>query len=140
MEGVVVRTGTGMFGSRVGTGSHAWLMDEPEDVGGLDAGPTPYDALLAALGACTSMTLRLYARREDLPLEDVVVHLRHDRNHARDCGHFTDPASKLEAIFRTITLVGPLDAEQRAKLMEIADKCPVHRTLTGTLHIHSVEG
>jgi putative redox protein len=141
MEGeVIVRNGTGMFGSRVEAGSHAWVMDEPEDVGGLDGGPTPYDMLLAALGACTSMTLRLYARREGLPLEDVTVRLRHDRNHARDCDHCTDPKSKLEAIFRTITLAGPLSPEQRAKLMEIADKCPVHRTLTGELHVHTSEG
>ena len=141
MEGeVTVRTGTGMFGSRVEAGRHAWVMDEPEDVGGLDGGPTPYDMLLAALGACTSMTLRLYARREGLPLEDVTVRLRHDRNHARDCDHCTEPGSKLEAIFRTITLAGPLSPEQRAKLMEIADKCPVHRTLTGELHVHTSEG
>lgn len=137
---VVARVGEGKFGTRIDAHGHGWTMDEPADVGGLDAGPTPYDALLAALGACTSMTLRLFATREGIPLENVTVRLRHDRNHARDCDHCTDPHSRLEAIFRTITLEGPLDAEQRARLMEIADKCPVHRTLTGTLHIHTSEG
>lgn len=137
---VVVRTGEGRFGTRVETLHHSWTVDEPESYGGLDAGPGPYDLLLAALGSCTSMTLRLIARREGIPLEDVTVRLRHDRNHAADCDHCADPASKLEAIFRVITLVGPLSPEHRARLMEIADKCPVHRTLTGELHVHTSEG
>ncbi len=140
MNDVIVRVGTGRFGTLVEAGSHAWTMDEPLGSGGLDAGPTPYDALLAALGACTSMTLRLIAARESIPLDDVTVRLRHDRNHARDCDHAGEPGSRLEAIFRTITLAGELSAEQRARLMEIADKCPVHRTLTGVLHIHTSEG
>jgi putative redox protein len=139
---VVARVGAGKFGTLIEAPGHGWTMDEPADVGGLDAGPTPYDALLAALGACTSMTLRLFAKREGIPLEDIVVRLHHDRNHARDCDHCADPGASphIEAIFRTIMLVGPLSAEQRAHLMEIADKCPVHRTLSGELHIHTTEG
>ena len=137
---VVARVGNGPFGTRIEAPHHGWTMDEPAGVGGLDAGPTPYDALLAALGACTSMTVRLIARREHIPLEDVTVRLHHDRNHARDCDHCGDPDAKLEAIFTTITLTGPLSPEQRARLMEVAGKCPVHRTLAGTLHIHTREG
>ena len=137
---VVARVGEGKFGTLIEAGSHRWTMDEPADAGGLDAGPTPYDVLLAGLGACTSMTLRLFAAREAIPLEGVTVRLHHDRNHARDCDHCVDPHSKIEAIFRTITLEGPLSTEQRARLMEIADKCPVHRTLTGVLHVHTSEG
>ncbi|MBC9034041.1 OsmC family protein [Sphingomonas sp. JC676] len=139
---VIVRSGEGRFGTLVEAGRHQWMMDEPVDVGGADTGPTPYDMLLAGLGACTSMTLNLYARREGIPLEGVTVRLHHDRNHAKDCGHCADAGAnpRIEAIFRTITLEGPLSPEQRAHLMEIAEKCPVHRTLTGVLHVHSSAG
>jgi putative redox protein len=141
---VVVRVGEGKFGTLIQASPHGWVMDEPVSVGGLDAGPTPYDCLLAALGSCTSMTLRLFAAREGIPLEDLTIRLRHERNHERDCEHCDDPGPgpkpKIEAIFRTITLAGPLSDEQRGRLMEIADKCPVHRTLSGTLHIHTSVG
>lgn len=136
---VTVRTGAGRFGTLVEAGSHHWMMDEPVGYGGDDTGPSPYDALLAGLGACTSMTLGLYAKREGIPLEGVTVKLRHERNHADDCAHAADPGAhpRIEAIFREIALAGPLSDEQRARLMEIAEKCPVHRTLTGTLHVHT---
>jgi putative redox protein len=139
---VIIRSGEGRFGTLVEAGRHHWTMDEPVDVGGADTGPTPYDVLLAALGACTSMTLNLYARREGIPLEGVTVRLHHDRNHAKDCDHCAEAGAhpRIEAIFRTIALEGPLTAEQRTHLMEIAEKCPVHRTLTGTLHVHTSEG
>lgn len=139
---VTVRTGEGKFGTLVDAGTHHWVMDEPADVGGADTGPTPYDALLAALGSCTSMTLGLFAKREGIPLEGVTVQLHHERNHERDCEHcdVPEPGPKIQAIFRTITLEGPLSDEQRARLMEIAEKCPVHRTLTGVLHVHTSEG
>lgn len=137
---VIARTGEGNFGVTIAAHGHGWRMDEPADVGGLDAGPTPYDALLAALGACTSMTVRLIARREKIPLDDIVVQLRHDRNHAHDCQHCDDGDSRVEAIFRTVTLVGELTEAQRARLMQVADRCPVHRTLTGVLHVHTRAG
>jgi len=137
---VIARVGDGRFGTRIATRTHAWVMDEPIAQGGLDAGPGPYDLLLASLGACTSMTLRFYARREQIPLEDVAVRLRHDRDHVDDCAACAERDVHMEAIYRTITLTGPLTPEQRTRLMEIAEKCPVHRTLTGTLHIHTSEG
>ena len=139
---VIVRSGEGRFGTLVEAGSHHWMMDEPVAYGGADTGPTPYDMLLAGLGACTSMTLNLYARREGIPLEGVTVRLHHDRNHAKDCAHCADAGEhpRIEAIFRTITLEGPLSPEQRERLMTVAEKCPVHRTLTGTLHVHTEAG
>jgi putative redox protein len=106
--------------------SHFLRADEPVKYGGSDAGPTPYDLLLMSLGACTSMTLRMYANRKKLPLEDVSIRLVHERVHAEDC---IDCDSKLERITRHISLVGDLSDEQRRSLLEIADKCPVHRTL-----------
>ena len=106
--------------------SHFLRADEPEKYGGSNLGPTPYDLLLMSLGACTSMTLRMYANRKKLPLDDVEVRLLHERVHAEDC---IDCEQKIERITRRITLKGDLDAEQRQRLLEIADKCPVHRTL-----------
>jgi len=106
--------------------SHYLRADEPVKYGGGDLGPSPYDLLLMSLGACTSMTLRMYANRKKLPLEDVSIRLIHERVHAEDC---VDCESKVERITRRISLVGDLNDEQRRKLLEIADKCPVHRTL-----------
>jgi putative redox protein len=137
---VLVETGEGKFGTVVRTDAHSLIADEPRAVGGLDAGLGPYDLLLASLGTCTSMTLRLYAAREAIPLEGIAIRLSHDRNHERDCEDVDRPAARLEAIFRTITLEGPLTDAQRARLLEIADKCPVHRTLTGALHVHTRAG
>jgi putative redox protein len=106
--------------------SHFLRADEPLKYGGSNLGPTPYDLLLMSLGACTSMTLRMYANRKKLPLEDVQVRLLHERVHAEDC---VDCKDKIERITRRITLIGELDDEQRQRLLEIADRCPVHRTL-----------
>lgn len=108
------------------TSSHFARADEPLRFGGSDLGPTPYDLLLMSLGACTSMTLRMYASRKKLPLEDVQIRLLHERVHAEDC---VDCEQKLERITRRITLIGDLNREQRQRLLEIADRCPVHRTL-----------
>jgi putative redox protein len=113
-------------------GDHFVRADEPRNHGGSDLGPTPYDLLLMSLGACTSMTLRMYANRKRMALEDVQVRLRHERVHAEDC---VDCEEGLERLTRRITLIGDLDDEQRRKLLDIADRCPVHRTLVGDLRI-----
>ena len=120
----------GMYSS-----SHFLRADEPRKYGGSDLGPSPYDLLLMALGACTSMTLRMYANRKKLPLEDVTIRLLHERVHAEDC---VDCQHKIERITRRITLVGNLDEAQRQRLLEIADMCPVHRTLENEPQIVSV--
>ena len=119
--------------------SHRLLADEPVKSGGLDSGPGPYDLLLAALGACTSMTLRLYADRKKLPLTQTQVRLRHAKIHAADCAECETKEGMIDRIERAITLEGDLDAAQRASLMAIADKCPVHRTLKSEIDIRTVE-
>jgi uncharacterized OsmC-like protein/fermentation-respiration switch protein FrsA (DUF1100 family) len=133
---VVVReTRNSKFQQTVSIGPHRLLADEPVAAGGEDSGPGPYDYLLAGLGACTSMTMRLYADRKALPLERVTVTLKHSRIHAEDCAECETKAGMLDQIDRSIAMDGALDAEQRKKLMEIADKCPVHRTLTSEIRI-----
>ncbi|MBW4331869.1 OsmC family protein [Stakelama sp. CBK3Z-3] len=134
---VVAKSGMGAFATELSTHTHRWVADEPVAVGGSDIGPGPYDMLLAALGSCTVMTMKMVAARENIPLEGVRIRLRHDRDHARDCDHCDAPEAKIEAVFRRITLHGDLSDAQRARMLEIADKCPVHRTLTGTLHVHT---
>ncbi len=137
---LVMETRVGRFQQSVALGNHHLLADEPVSYGGLDSGPSPYEFLLAGLGACTTMTLRLYADRKNIPLERASVALTHSRHHAVDDEAVCDgkPAA-LERIDREITLEGTLDAAQRARLMEIADKCPVHRTLTSHLDICTKE-
>jgi putative redox protein len=133
---VVVReTRNGKFQQTVSIGPHHLLADEPVAAGGEDSGPGPYDFLLAGLGACTSMTMRLYADRKSLPLERVTVTLKHGKIHAEDCAECETKAGMLDQIDLVIAMEGELDAEQRRKLMEIADKCPVHRTLTSEIRI-----
>jgi putative redox protein len=133
---VVVReTRNSKFQQTVAIGPHRMLADEPVAAGGEDSGPGPYDFLLAGLGACTSMTMRLYADRKSLPLERVTVTLKHSKIYAQDCAECETEAGMLDQIDRVIAMEGNLDAEERKKLMEIADKCPVHRTLTSEIHI-----
>jgi len=140
-DGVVVReTGTGRFQQEISAGRHRFLADEPVAAGGLDSGPGPYDLVLAALGACTAMTLRLYAERKSLPLERVIVRLSHAKIHATDCENCETKEGMIDRIVRSITLRGELDADQRGRLMEIADKCPVHRTLTSEVDIRTEVG
>jgi uncharacterized OsmC-like protein/esterase/lipase len=137
---VIVReTRHGGLQNEVIAGAHHFLADEPVKAGGLDSGPGPYDLLLAALGACTSMTVRLYADRKQWPLKRVMIRLKHGRIYATDCADCETKEGMIDHIDRTITFEGELDAEQRQRLMEIADKCPVHRTLTSEVEIKSVE-
>jgi putative redox protein len=133
---VVVReTRHSKFQQTVSIGPHQMLADEPVAAGGHDSGPGPYDFVLAGLGACTSMTMRMYADRKSLPLERLTVTLKHSKIHAQDCAECETKEGMLDQINRVITIEGALDADQRSKLMEIADKCPVHRTLTSEIRI-----
>jgi putative redox protein len=125
----VAEAGEGRFAQLVAAGRHRFRADEPVPVGGDDNGPGPYDLLLAALGACTSMTVRMYAERKGWPLERIAVDLRHDKVHAQDCAECETKVGRIDRIERVLTLEGDLDQAQRARLLEMADKCPVHRTL-----------
>jgi uncharacterized OsmC-like protein/pimeloyl-ACP methyl ester carboxylesterase len=136
---MVQETGISKFQQMVTVGPHHLLADEPVMAGGEDSGPGPYDYLLAGLGACTSMTMRLYADRKSLPLMRTTVTLRHSKIHAQDCAECETKEGMLDQIDRVIAMEGPLDAEQRKRLMEIADRCPVHRTLTSEIRILSRE-
>jgi uncharacterized OsmC-like protein len=132
---VIVRGDARSFRQEIVAGKHHLRADEPVSVGGSDAGPGPYDYLLIALGVCTSMTVGLYARRKQWPLENIIVSLRHSRIHAKDCEECETKEGMLDRIDTKIELTGSLTAEQQAKLMEIAAKCPVHRTLKSEINI-----
>jgi uncharacterized OsmC-like protein len=132
---VVVRGDAGSFKQEIIAGKHRLVGDEPVSAGGADAGPDPYDYLLTALGVCTSMTVGLYARRKQIPLENITVSLRHSRIYAKDCEECETKEGMLDRIDVELDLTGPLSAEQHDKLMEIAGKCPVHRTLTSEINI-----
>jgi uncharacterized OsmC-like protein/alpha-beta hydrolase superfamily lysophospholipase len=136
---VVTETGGGKFQQSVLIGPHRLIADEPVAAGGLDSGPGPYDLLLSALGACTSMTMRLYAEHKKLPLERVSVTLSHAKIYAQDCEECETKEGKIDRIDRAITMSGNLSDAERARLMEIADKCPVHRTLHAEVNIRTVE-
>ena len=133
---VVAETGTSRFQQRIRAGIHRLIADEPLGVGD-DTGPAPYDLLLASLGSCTSMTLRMYAERQGLPLERVIVRLTHDRTHAEDCREPGHASCLVDSVERSIELQGPLTDTQRERLLAIAEKCPVHRTLTGDIRIRT---
>jgi putative redox protein len=136
--GTVLVAGTGAgFEQVLLDGRHILTADEPASAGGADAGPNPYELLLMALGACTSMTLEMYARRKKWPLERALVRLTHAKAYAEDCAHCEEQGAKLDRIARVIELVGPLDAAQRARLLQIAELCPVHKTLTGKIEIRT---
>lgn len=134
---VEVRGGSDGYLQQVVAGPHRFVADEPAGVGGTDLGPTPYDLLLAGLGACTSMTLKMYADRKGWPLEQVDVRLKHDRVHAKDCEDCASAQGRVDVIDRVVRIEGDLDAEQRARLLEIADRCPVHRTLENEIKIRT---
>ena len=113
------------------TGRHAFVADEPEEAGGEDLGPSPYELLLWALGSCTAMTLLMYARRKGWDLAEISVHLTHDRVHAKDCEQYEEETGKVELIRRDISIRGDISEEQRTRLLKIAQRCPVHKTLAG---------
>ena len=135
---VLVEEKNHRFTQHVNSDSHYWLADEPQSMGGDNTGPDPYEHLLAALGACTSMTLRMYADRKSLALKSVKVELRHSRDHLQDCAHCDEEPRKIELIERLVTLDGELDEAARKRLLEIADRCPGHRTLHGELQVNTI--
>jgi len=126
------------FKCDIQTTSHQWVADEPIKIGGIDAGPDPYQHLLAGLGACTVMTLRMYANLKKIPMDDVIVNLSHDREHGEDCQACDDDHPKVDVIHRSIEFMGDLTQEQIDKLLVIADKCPVHRTLHNKVEVRTV--
>jgi len=132
---IVIHGGAANFQQEITAGNHHLIADEAISVGGGDAGPDPYDYLLAALGVCTSMTIGFYARRNHLPLENITVSLWHSRIHAMDCQECQTKEGMLDRIDVEVELTGALSAEQHAKLMDVAAKCPVHRTLTSEINI-----
>ncbi len=136
-KSVVVRA-HGSFRSEVEAGPHHWILDEPADVGGKGEGPTPYDMLAAALGGCTAMTLDFYAKREKIPLEGVEVRVSHDRQHVRDCADCTSTQGFIHRFRVEIKLEGTLSEEQRQKLLTIAHRCPVAKTLQNEIKIDEV--
>jgi uncharacterized OsmC-like protein/esterase/lipase len=123
------------FQQEIFTDNHNWFADEPTKLGGQNTGPDPYEHLLAALGACTAMTIRMYADLKKLPLEQVEVSLSHERNYLDDAGKAEDQNSKIEALIRKVQLIGPLSDAEKARLLEIADRCPVHKTLHNNPHV-----
>jgi putative redox protein len=135
MEIVVAESGKGKFSQEITIGSHILTADEPVLNGGNDLGPSPYDFLLTALGSCTAMTLRMYADFKKIPLEKTIVRLQHEKIYAKDCADCESPNAKIDHITRQIELHGELSDEDRQKLLEIANKCPVHRTLTSQTSI-----
>ena len=134
---VIVTGDASGFAQEIVVGPHRMVSDEPIEVGGTDAGPSPYDLLLAALGSCTSMTVAMYARTKKWPLESVTVNLRHSKIHAADCRDCETKEGKVDRIEREIHFVGNLDAEQQQRLLQIADKCLVHRTLKSEINIQT---
>lgn len=134
---VVAETGAGRFTQQITADGHAWVADEPKSAGGGDTGPDPYELLLSALGACTSMTLRMYAERKGWDVRSIRVHLTHDRVYAEDCASCDATTGQLDRIVREISVEGDLDDDQRASLLAIADKCPVHRTLQSEVVIET---
>jgi putative redox protein len=130
----VTETGSGTYTQQITAGHHRLVADEPQPIGA-DAGPTPYDLLLAALGACTSMTVRMYANRKGWPLERVRVTLRHSRIHAQDCADCETSSGWIDHIDRDLELTGELDDTQRERLLHIAERCPVHQTLTSEVRV-----
>ena len=137
---VVVEGPSSGFRAQVSVDHHRFTIDEPIPVGGTDAGPSPYEMLLAALGSCTAMTLRLYADKKRWPLTRAVVKLKHHKVHAKDCVDCEVKLAKIDVIDRVLVLEGPLDEAQRAKLLEMAERCPVHQTMRSSIQVNTTLG
>ncbi len=135
--GVIVHGAASGFAQRVTVGRHELKADEPVEAGGTDTGPSPYDLLSAALGTCTSMTIGYFVRQRKWPLESVTVEVRHSKIHAEDCASCETKEGRIDRLERTIVLNGPLTEEQRQELLRIAERCPVHRTLTSKIDIQT---
>ena len=138
MSASVVVSNRGGFRSEVEAGPHRLVLDEPVDFGGTAQGPTPYDLLAGALGGCTAMTLQFYAKREHLPLEGTDVTVSHDRQHAKDCADCVTQAGFIHRFRVEIALHGPLNPEQRQRLLGVAARCPVAKTLQSEIRIEEV--
>jgi putative redox protein len=136
---VTARIGKSGFYTNLNAGPSHMIADEPSSVGGSDRGPTPYEFLLAGLGSCTAMTLRVYADRKKWPLEGAIVELRSGHSHEKDCENCATQKVSIGTIERRITLEGPLTDEQRARILEIADRCPVKQTLERGIRVVAVE-
>ncbi len=133
----VRESGRGKFAFEIEIGPNTIMADEPESLGGADLGPRPHELVLAGLGACTAMTLRMYADRKGIPLKGIGVHLSRRKIKAADCPDCTTTEGEVEEMVREITLEGDFDAATRQRLLEIANKCPVHKTLTGEIKIRT---
>lgn len=134
---VATQTDSGSFTTEIKAGKHHLVADEPESVGGADLGPTPYDLLSAALGACTTMTLQMYATRKKWDLQEAKVHVDHNKDYAQDCENCEKSNAKIDVFSRKLELKGNLDEAQKQKLLEIADKCPVHKTLHSNIKVNT---
>ena len=134
-DGVIVSIGREAYPTEVRDRTHTLTADEPAGLGGTDTGPTPYELLMSALGACTVITLRMYADRKGWPLEQAVCTVRFERRHAADCANCDDPSAKIDHFDVELELVGTLSDDQRSRLLEIAHKCPVHKTLAGQVRV-----
>ena len=136
---IAVASGARKYIENITVGPHTLRADEPVALGGGDTAPTPYELLLSALGACTAITVRMFAERRQWPLEQVHVELSHSKAHATDCANCDSPSARLDRVELAIRFVGELSDEQRRKLMDVAAHCPLHRTLTAGLEIHERE-
>ncbi len=135
---VLIKTGKG-YTTTILSGKHELIADEPAAIGGANLGPDPYAYLLASLGACTAITLRMYADRKEWPLEEIHITLNHSRNHAADCADCEAKDVRIDVIKKRLTLLGPLSDEQRKRLVQISDRCPVQKTLANGIRIESEE-
>ena len=134
---VQVKIGHNGYTTEITVGKHNLLADEPKEVGGNDLGPNPYSLLLSSLGSCTALTIKMYANRKEWKLEEVLVSLSHSKEYAKDCDDCEQSNAKIDFIEREIELIGDLDDTQKARLMDIANKCPVHKTLLGKIEIET---
>ena len=134
---VSIKDKTNKFLTQIQTGRHSLIADEPTDVGGEDLGPSPYQFLTSALGACTAMTMRMYADRKGWEIDEIRVHLNHDKRHSDDCADCESATAKIDHFDRIIEIDSQLDEKQLQRLLEIANKCPVHRTLEGDVKVHT---